>query len=39
MGLQAVETFCLEKPQEFREAGIEQVLECIRAFTHSLNIY
>lgn len=34
--LQAAETFCLEKPQEFGEAGIGQVLECMHAFTPPL---
>lgn len=34
--LQAAETFCLGKSQECGEAGIEQVLECMRAFMQSL---
>lgn len=34
--LQAAETFCLGKSQECGEAGIEQGLECMRAFMQSL---
>lgn len=41
--LQAAESFCLGSSQEFRDAGVEQVLECMCALlqllAHLGNIY